>query len=208
MFFRKNKVKKIFLFFIGLILLLSLTIPASAWDDCPFGYENESYPGSCWRYIDTNGDGICDKSQSEPVYIQENENSQGSSGSINNQKINENKNLTVLIISFIVILFSIILIKYLKNRGAISNSREKILWNILLFIFFLPSGITGIFLVLMPSFSFLREISMNFIDLHSYTSFFFMWISAYHIIWHTRYYIKGIKSLFADKNTRRPKEKK
>lgn len=197
MFFKKNKIQKIFFILIGFILLFSLNTSVSAWDDCPFGFENESYPGSCWRYVDTNGDGICDRSQSEPIYLQENDNSQGSSGNITTQDFNENKNLIILIISFIIVLFLIIFIKYFKNRNKISNSKEKILWNIFLFIFFLPSGITGILLVLMPTFSFLREISINFIDLHSYTSFFFMWISAYHIIWHTRYYIKVIKSLIS-----------
>lgn len=38
-----------------------------AWDDCPFGLEDDPYPGECSRYIDTNDDGICDHSQSEPT---------------------------------------------------------------------------------------------------------------------------------------------
>jgi hypothetical protein len=40
---------------------------ALAWDDCPKGLVNDPYPGACRRYVDTNGDGICDLSQSEPV---------------------------------------------------------------------------------------------------------------------------------------------
>lgn len=52
-----------------LVLLIAISlqvIPVLAWDDCPFGMVNDSYPGSCPRYIDTNNDGICDHSQSAP----------------------------------------------------------------------------------------------------------------------------------------------
>lgn len=41
--------------------------PAPAWDDCPKGLVNDPYPGACRRYVDANGDGICDLSQPEPV---------------------------------------------------------------------------------------------------------------------------------------------
>jgi hypothetical protein len=40
---------------------------ALAWDDCPMGLVNDPYPGACRRYVDTNGDGICDLSQPEPA---------------------------------------------------------------------------------------------------------------------------------------------
>ena len=40
---------------------------ALAWDNCPKGLVNDPYPGRCSRYVDTNGDDICDLSQSEPV---------------------------------------------------------------------------------------------------------------------------------------------
>jgi hypothetical protein len=51
----------------------------------------------------------------------------------------------------------------------------------------------------MISFPFLRDFGILFLDLHNVTSYFFMWISAYHIIVHTRYYIKGIKSSIQSK---------
>ena len=37
-----------------------------AWNNCPFGEINETYPGNCGRYIDTDDDGICDLSQPAP----------------------------------------------------------------------------------------------------------------------------------------------
>jgi hypothetical protein len=50
-------------------LVYGFAFPSSAlaWDNCPKGLVNDPYPGLCRRYVDTNGDGICDLSQSEPV---------------------------------------------------------------------------------------------------------------------------------------------
>ena len=43
------------------------TPAALAWDDCPLGLVDDPYPGACPRYVDTNNDGICDHSQSDPA---------------------------------------------------------------------------------------------------------------------------------------------
>jgi len=40
---------------------------AQDWNSCPFGLENDPYPGECGRYIDTNQDNICDLSQPKPT---------------------------------------------------------------------------------------------------------------------------------------------
>lgn len=50
----------------GALFGLALPSTALAWDDCPRG-EECVYPGECSRYIDTNGDNICDHAQSEPA---------------------------------------------------------------------------------------------------------------------------------------------
>ncbi|MEI6530962.1 MAG: DUF4405 domain-containing protein, partial [bacterium] len=49
------------------------TPAALAWDDCPLGLVDDPYPGACPRYIDTNDDGICDHSQSDPALSVANE---------------------------------------------------------------------------------------------------------------------------------------
>jgi hypothetical protein len=52
---------------IWMIIFIGVSLPVvQAWDNCPFGFEDEEYPGSCWRYTDTNDDGICDLSQENP----------------------------------------------------------------------------------------------------------------------------------------------
>jgi hypothetical protein len=49
-------------------LVYGFAFPADAlaWDNCPKGLVNDPYPGACRRYVDTNGDNICDLSQSKP----------------------------------------------------------------------------------------------------------------------------------------------
>lgn len=48
------------------ILAAFSSISIYAWDNCPFGFEDDPYPGECKRYIDTDSDGICDLSQPAP----------------------------------------------------------------------------------------------------------------------------------------------
>lgn len=38
-----------------------------AWGSCRKGVVNDPYPGRCHDYVDANGDGICDLSQSDPT---------------------------------------------------------------------------------------------------------------------------------------------
>ena len=59
--------KYIKLLTIILILVVFNSISIYAWDNCPFGFEDDPYPGECKRYIDTDGDGICDLSQLAPA---------------------------------------------------------------------------------------------------------------------------------------------
>jgi hypothetical protein len=56
------------IFALAVIVMFSVVSPATAlaWDDCPSGEINDSYPGDCNKYIDTDEDGICDHSQPAP----------------------------------------------------------------------------------------------------------------------------------------------
>ena len=51
----------------GFVYGLGFPSGALAWDDCPRGLVNDPYPGVCRLYEDTDGDGICDLSQSKPA---------------------------------------------------------------------------------------------------------------------------------------------
>lgn len=48
------------------LILLAIPFSTLAWDDCPKGLVDAPYPGECDKYIDTDGDGICDHSQPAP----------------------------------------------------------------------------------------------------------------------------------------------
>ena len=65
------------------ILVAFSSISIYAWDNCPFGLEDDPYPGECKRYIDTDGDGICDLSQPAPE-------DRNTSVALNEENIKEN----------------------------------------------------------------------------------------------------------------------
>lgn len=44
-------------------LIAAATMSDSCAGGCPYGLSNDPFPGQCGRYIDSNGDGICDLSQ-------------------------------------------------------------------------------------------------------------------------------------------------
>ena len=181
--------------FVIIILLANLSINASAWDDCPFGLVDEKYPGTCPRYIDTNKDGICDHSQLDPTEEIDDYNT-GSQIVVQQESgFNNIKFPVMLLISFIIIFGLVVLGKYFRKINRLSVIKEKLIWNILLLIFFLPSAITGVILLLTTNLGILRELGLSLLQVHDITSLFFMWISAYHIIWHTRYYLKVTKKL-------------
>ena len=53
---------------IGIISIFcsSSALAEEGWNDCPRGETNCAYPGKCRSYVDTNNDGICDRSQPAP----------------------------------------------------------------------------------------------------------------------------------------------
>jgi len=198
------KTRSTFLIIITL-LIISTSFPITiAWDDCPFGIGNDPFPGLCGRYVDTNEDGICDRSQEEPESLETSLPSESSDTTENQSLIFqasagkpllENDNVLYLLISFFITFFLAIDSYFLSKKNKKLKFKIRILWNIALLIVFIPSAITGILIILFPNFPVLLTLDANFIKLHTISSFFFMWISAYHIIWHTSYYIKSAKNL-------------
>ncbi len=58
-----------------ILLFVNLLMPSfgvdsvlevGAWNDCPKGMVNDPYPGECSRYVDTDGNDICDHSEPAP----------------------------------------------------------------------------------------------------------------------------------------------
>lgn len=54
------------LIIIALVMIVSTSFPAYAWDDCPKGLVNDPAPGRCEEYVDTDRNGICDRSEPAP----------------------------------------------------------------------------------------------------------------------------------------------
>ena len=189
----KKNFKKTIILLSVVTLFIGFSSNVSAWDDCPFGYEDEEYPGTCWRYIDTNNDGICDHSQEESSLESDSEEIKANIESTQNQ--DSTRFPILLVLSLIITLTLILILKTLVKKKKLSNTKEKIILNLLLLIFFIPSAITGIVLLLMTNMRILIDLGPSFTQLHNISSLFFMWISAYHIIWHTKYYMKSMKKL-------------
>lgn len=86
--------KYITLLTIIFILVVFNSISIYAWDNCPFDLKDDPYPGECKRYIDTDGDGICDLSQPAPedrdtnIFLNE-ENEKENVSDIDNSKYSE-----------------------------------------------------------------------------------------------------------------------
>jgi hypothetical protein len=58
--------KALIILLVFTFLLPTVSGGVYAWDDCPKGLVNDEYPGECSRYVDTDGNGICDHSEPAP----------------------------------------------------------------------------------------------------------------------------------------------
>ena len=126
------------------ILVAFSSISIYAWDNCPFGLEDDPYPGECKRYIDTDGDGICDLSQPAPE-----DRNTSVALTVSDSPPSERKSLPDY--NFLEIFFISLLIyfggKFLARKLEISLCKEKKFWNVFLLISFIGSAGTGMILV-------------------------------------------------------------
>lgn len=177
-------------------LLLLVLIPATvlAWNDCPYDKVNSPYPGDCNRYIDTDNDGICDRSQPAP----EDRNTK----IINAQTI-EDKDLTtnnkqsgttyhlVPISLFLILLYFITHILSKKKIISVVNHRK--IWNFLLLITFLISGLLGILLIIEINFGIKFSLPFNSLFWHVEIGIAMFVISIFHTLWHWAYFKRMFK---------------
>ncbi len=179
--------KYIFIF----LLLLLLPAVSLAWDDCPYGEVDDPHPGKCSRYIDTDNDQICDLSQLAPEnriarVIKTEEKI------IELELTNNNKKMTyhlVPISLFLIILYAIS--RILLKKKIINIITHKKIWNILLLITFLISGILGILLIIKINFNITTPSRFNSLFWHVEVGIAMFVICVFHVIerW---YYFKNI----------------
>lgn len=168
------------------ILVTFSSISIYAWDNCPFGLEDDPYPGECKRYIDTDGDGICDRSQPAPE-----DRNTNVVLTISDSPSPERKSLPDY--NFLEIFFITMLIyfsgKFLARKLEISLCEEKKFWNLFLLISFIGSTGTGMILVFIRDYDWFKSINFNFLFWHVEFSIVMTLLGIFHALWHLKYYL-------------------
>ena len=189
---------------IVLVLLLCLVLPATVmadgvWDSCPHDEENCEYPGDCSRYIDTNSDGICDRSQSEPSITTANQldnQTQLTSTDTNPVQSNiigsSNNRIYHLVPIFLILSLFYLLSHTLSKRRIISIASHRKIWNLLLLATFLVSALLGLFLILRIDFDIDISLPFNMLLWHVEIGIAMGVIAIFHIIWHWKYFKKMV----------------
>jgi hypothetical protein len=182
--------------------------------------ENDPFPGNCSRYIDTNSDNICDRSQTEiqdreNLIISnkieeevENENQkeyplkltlQGEAATITEPSSNLfSKRKTLSNYHFIEISLVVLLIyfgsRFLTRKLKISVVKERKFWNTILLFSFIGSAGIGMILVFIRDLDWFKFINFNILFWHVEFSIIMSLISVFHAFWHLKYYLSIVKS--------------
>ncbi len=211
-------------------LVVLITIPSQLKaQDCPFNIEN--CQGGCGRWIDADGDGICDRSVKKTTdtivsvadtAVQTNTEKQIQNTQSNNNQsiINKNENTTntdsqtitenEMIITeavettepvttkspprYRLILWSSLTIgAYLLSLLLIrlkvyTKKTHRRIWNILLLLTFLISGLLGLILVIQINYGIMMKHFLQFMKWHVDFGIGMALISIFHIIWHLKYF--------------------
>lgn len=182
-----------------IFFLLSIIIfgasGAYAWDNCPFGIINESYPGTCGRYIDTDNDNICDLSQSSPEdrsKLEEHSNNlQEIPTSSANESHSSDSRINYYFVPIAIILFILYLVTLsLSRKKKIKLLQHRKIWNVLLLITFLISGIFGIILAIFISYGIKLPFYSDLLFWHVEMGIAMAVISMFHVAWHWKYFKK------------------
>ncbi len=180
----KNFIKVVFIF-----IFCFLPISSFAWDDCPRG--EVECEGLCGGYVDTDNDGICDRSQLAPEDREVIENVVDVGENNKTAVVNDSKNnksvynfFPVSIILLLLYFFTYVLVKT-KKLKLITHRK---IWNWLLLLSFIGCGISGILLVIKINYGLAWSFPGNLLFLHVETGIVMAIISIFHIFWHWAYY--------------------
>jgi hypothetical protein len=182
-----------------LAIVFFFVLQASAWEDCPFGRINDTYPGECGRYTDTNKDGVCDLSQTMPttsLHVQVTTPG-GFSGTTATspptaqpaaqKPVTGEYNFIPIFVGLLIMYF---LSDYLSRRGILLSAKtHRKIWNVLLFFSFFAAGITALLIVLRLDqrweIPFIRDITFWHVE----TGLAMTIIAFFHCAWHWKYYL-------------------
>jgi hypothetical protein len=156
-------------------IIAAMSMSSSCASSCPYGLVNDPYPGQCPRYVDGDGDGICDLSQ--PVTTSTETSSSDTSTSDqdisghNGAGASEQTNTTPPVespdsglgngdvagdtTSYFVLPVSLILIgaylftHFLFTKGILKQNKHRKIWNLLVTAGYLGTGVTGVLIILL-----------------------------------------------------------
>jgi len=205
-------------FVIGLLLaaLVGAAIVSLAWQDCPFGITNDPWPGQCGRYWDSDDNGFCDHGEPSPedrgIVVPDSETeaetdedlpdntaSQGSDSDIESDGPVRLRTYHVLEIG--AVLSTLYFFTYMASqKGHLTYSNHKRLWNWMLLATFLLSAFLGLILAISLSYGWVFPFSDS-LYVHVEFGAAMAIISIFHVLWHWKYWKRGL-------STPRPEPKK
>ncbi|MBI5679970.1 MAG: hypothetical protein HZC47_03625 [Methanobacterium sp.] len=197
--------RKVGLLVIAAIILLPIAVYAvTGWNDCPYELTDDSFPGQCFRYIDTNHDSICDHSQSPPQNISNvSGNFEETSGK------NTVSGFSILGISFksglvegyylipltiVLIVFYALSYRLYKNNKIRAHTYKKI-WNVVLTGSFIAVIITGLILIYSMEYAIRTPYELSADFWHAEAGI----IMGVTFLFHIHIYWKSVKKMFNGK---------
>jgi len=154
-----------------------------AWLDCPYQKINDTYPGWCSLYLDTNNNQVCDRSEPEAG-----KNVQG----VATKAPQRTTAISFWFLflpstSYFLHWFFVSKTNLKKKSGLFSPAGFKYFWNVILLLLFIPSGISGLLLGLGVK-------NQTLLFWHNNLGASFVVIALTHLLTHLNYYLKPPKS--------------
>jgi len=173
-----------------------------AWLDCPFGRINDLVPGSCGLYVDTDDDGICDHSELAPAVRAAADDSLAKDGQQKQQAggataAKAGKSVKVKGYDFFwpvgLTLGFYFLTWVLVKKKRLSLVMHRWIWNMVLLLSFLVSGLLGLLLVARINYGWKLPFSFNGLYWHVEAGIVMITVAFIHIGWHWDYYVGVIR---------------
>jgi hypothetical protein len=162
-----------------------------AWLDCPFGRVNDPAPGLCGLYVDIDHNGICDHSELAPAARAAADDSLAKNGQQKKQAVDA---IAVkgrpynLVWPVGLTLGFYFLTWVLVKKKKLSLVMHRWIWNMVLLVSFLVSGLLGLLLVARINYGLKLPFSFNGLYWHVEAGIVMAIVAFIHIGWHWGYY--------------------
>lgn len=187
-------------FFVIFVAFLILTAAGAAFaQDCPFGMVDDPAPGSCSRYIDENGDGICDHSQQIAQLSGVNDAPADGAVSVGGAEKKNTQAVSRPAVEYYmwqiaaVLAAGYILSLRLVKLGKLTLARQRRFWNAVLLLLFFAIALTSIVLLLKFNYKISVSLPFNVSFWHIESGWAMTVVLVFHALWHIPYF----KSYFA-----------